>query len=257
MALSEKKLAPLRTILTWPIGAVGMVLIALLTMAAGRFDPSRDLAHRCACLWGKLILWVSGVQVALDGVQHLDPDHPQVLVANHQGSFDIWALAAVLPVQFRWVVKKELFSIPTLGAAMRAAGYVAVDRFDPRQAVKDMRECRKRLKQGRSLLIFPEGTRSSDGKVGQFKPGAFLLATQAKLPIVPIGIRGSFQIMPKNSIWLSPRTIHISIHPPIPTRGLNREEQKGLAEKVRRIIAREVEKDVRPQQPDCCCNAAC
>ncbi len=213
-----------------------MVLIGLLTILVGFFGHSQDRAHKCACLWSKLVIWLSGVQVIVQGLEHLDQANSQVLASNHQGSFDIWAFSAYLPVQFRWVVKKELFRIPALGGAMRAAGYIAIDRFHPRQAMRDIKQGRRRLEQGRSLLIFPEGTRSLDGKVGDFKAGAFLLALQSKVPVVPISIQGSYRIMPKDSIWLSPRTIRITVHPPIPTQGLNRQEQKSLPEKVRQII---------------------
>lgn len=239
--MENTKVAPLRTVLTWIIGALAMVVIALATMLVSHFnDPMRDKAHNCAGLWGKLILWLSGVNVIVQGEEYLDKNNPQVLIANHQGSFDIWGLAARLPVQFRWVVKKELFNIPTLGGAMRAAGDLSIDRFNPRQAIKDIKQGLVRLAQGRSILIFPEGTRTLDGDVGEFKPGAFLLALKSKTPIVPISIQGSYQIMRKNSIWLYPQTIWVKIHPPIETKDLSRQEQKELPEKVRQVVIKGV-----------------
>lgn len=238
--MSEIKVARVKTILAWIIGFLGMLAIGWTTQLIGLFDPTQDRAHNCACLWSKLLIWLTGVEVILQGQEYLDHENSQVLVANHQGSFDIWAVSALLPIQFRWVVKKELFKIPALGGAMKAAGDISVDRFNPRQAMKDIKLGLERLKQGRSVVVFPEGTRTLDGNVGEFKPGAFLLATQARVPVVPVSIQGSFNIMPKNSIWLHPQPIRITIHPPIPTQNLSREEKRALPDKTRDVIIKQI-----------------
>ncbi len=235
--MEQVKTAPIRTVLAWIIGTLGMLIIGWTTQLVGLFDPTQDKAHNCSCSWSKLIIWLTGVKVVVNGLEHLDRNNPQVLVANHQGSFDIWALSSQLPIQFRWVVKKELFKIPALGGAMRAAGDISLDRSNPRQAMKDIKLGLERLKQGRSLIVFPEGTRTRDGKVGEFKAGALLLAFQSRVPIVPVSIKGSFDIMPKNSIWLHPQTIWITIHPPVSVKSLSRQDKKAIPERLRQIIA--------------------
>jgi len=233
---SPEGISILHTLLAWVFGTLSMIILGLLAILGGLINPSGDLGHLCGRLWGRLVVWLSGVKVEIQGLEHVDRYNPQILMANHQGSFDIWVLMGYLPIQFRWLVKKELFDIPILGRAMRRAGYVAVDRQDQRRARHDLREALKRLEGGRSLLIFPEGTRTRTGQVGEFKRGGFLLATLSGRPIVPICIQGSFQIMPKGRFWIAPRKVKVTILPPIPTSGLDRQAQRELPAKIRRLI---------------------
>lgn len=238
--MKQYKAAPIRTIILWIVGFLSMLLIGWATQIVGPFDKSRDLAHDCACLWSRLIIWLAGIKIELEGAENLDPGKPQVLMANHQGSFDIWAVSTALPVQFRWVVKKELFRIPALGGAMKAAGDISVDRQDPQAALKDLKSAMERIKAGRSIVIFPEGTRTLDGSVGEFKSGGFLLAYQTGAPILPVSIQGSFDIMPRNSLMIHPHPIKIKIHPPLPVENLSRADKKALPEKVRDIIVQDL-----------------
>ena len=111
--------------------------------------------------------WISGIRVDIQGLENIDPKRAQLIVSNHQGSFDIWALMGCFPIPFRWVMKKELFRIPIMGQALKKAGYVGIDRHHPHQALQDMERVLALLREGKSIVVFPEGTRSRDGKVGE------------------------------------------------------------------------------------------
>jgi 1-acyl-sn-glycerol-3-phosphate acyltransferase len=238
MQLMEDKprIAYLRSLLAWVIGFISMVILSLIALVISPFSPSGDGIHRLGRLWGRIVLWVSGIGVDIQGLEHVNPRQAQVIVSNHQGSFDIWALMAYLPLQFRWVLKKELFRIPFMGPAMRKAGYVGVDRRHPHQAMEDMKKALARLREGKSVLVFPEGTRSRDGRVGEFKRGGFMLAYKAGAPVLPISISGSFGIMPKGSCWIFPRRIKLTIQPPIKVTDLDSRARRQLPEQVRQMI---------------------
>ncbi len=227
----------LKSILVWVFGSISMVVLSIAAVIVTLFDKSGDGAHKCARLWGSGIMAIAGIRLEISGTEHLDQNHPQILATNHQGTFDIFALLATLPIQFRWVVKKQLYRIPFLGMAMRGAGYIPIDRENSRQALKDLKKAGTKLKTGRSVVIFPEGTRTLTGELGPFKRGGMLLATYSGNPVVPISISGTFTIMKKGSFLIYPNTVRIVVHPPITISGLKGKEQKELSEQVRQIIA--------------------
>jgi 1-acyl-sn-glycerol-3-phosphate acyltransferase len=219
-----------------------MIVLSTAAFIVTIFDKSGDGAHHCGRLWARGILGLAGIRVKISGIEHLDLNKPQILATNHQGTFDIFVLLAVLPVQFRWVVKKELFRIPFMGMAMRQAGYIPIDREHSRQALRDLKEAGTHLKTGRSVVIFPEGTRTRTGKLGRFKRGIMLLATFSENPVVPVSIKGTFSIMKKGGFLICPGPVWVVVHPQIPVSGLSGKEQKELSEQVRQIIAKDLEK---------------
>ncbi len=231
----------LKSLLIWIYTWVSLAVLSIAAFVVSLFDKSGNGAHICGRLWGKGILALAGIQVELKGVRHLDLNHPQVLASNHQGAFDVFALSAYLPLQFRWVVKKELFEYPFLGMAMRKAGYISIDRENSRRALKSLKDARDRFKTGCSVVVFPEGTRSLTGQVGPFKRGSLLLATSIGIPVVPVSIKGTFSILRKGSFLIHPTQVQVVIHPPIPTSGLSPKEQKALTEEIRRIIIKDLE----------------
>jgi 1-acyl-sn-glycerol-3-phosphate acyltransferase len=235
--MAEKTITTyIRSLLAWIVGFISMVSISLLCIVASLFDPSGDSAHRLTRIWGRTVLGVSGVKLDIQGLENINPYEAQVIISNHQGSFDIWAFMGYFPGQFRWVLKKELFRIPFMGLAMRKAGYIGVDRAHPQQAMKDMAQALNCLKQGKSVLIFPEGTRSRDGKVAEFKRGGFMLAYKAGVPILPVSISGSFDIMHKGSWLIYPRRIKMVIHPPVAVKDLDKKAKRELPDKMRQMI---------------------
>ncbi len=202
------------------------------------FDKTGRLVHfGTAVPWAKIILWVSGVKVRVKGLENVDPAIPRIYMTNHQSYLDVFGLLSYLPVDFKFIVKQELMKIPLLGYAMKKAGYIGIERKDPRMAVKSIQAAAERIKNGASVLIFPEGTRTEDGKLQDFKKGGFNLALKSGCDIAPIGINGSMELLPKGSFRVKKGTFTISFGKPIPTTGYTKKEIQILMDKVRDAIA--------------------
>ena len=210
--------------------SIGYLLISALLGGEERL-------HTSARQWARGCLWLGGVRLQVVGVEHLPAQGPVVYMSNHQGNFDIPALFAALPVQFRWLAKAELFRIPLFGLTMRIAGYIPVERQDRRLAVESMNLAAKQVAAGTSIMIFPEGTRSPDGALLPFKKGGFILALQAQAPIVPIAIDGSAALMLKSSWLIRSGEIRLRIFPAIPTAGLEVKDRDALLAEVEACIA--------------------
>ena len=193
--------------------------------------------HASARQWARGCLWLGGVRVQIEGVEHLPVQGPVVYMSNHQGNFDIPVLFASLPVQFRWLAKAELFRIPLFGLTMRIAGYIPVERKDRRLAIQSMNLAAQQVAAGTSIMIFPEGTRSPDGALLPFKKGGFVLALQAQAPIVPIAIDGSAALMIKSSWLIRSGEVRLRIFPAIPTAGLGMKDRDALLAQVEARIA--------------------
>lgn len=211
-------------------------VIALSAMLCTFFDRSGALYHRHARLWSRIALWLAGVKVEATGAERIPQDTPVIFMSNHQGNFDILSLFFAIPQRFSWIAKEELFRIPVFGHSMARAGYIPLDRGDGRRALKSMDVAAAAIRGGRSVVIFPEGTRTADGSLLPFKRGGFLLAGKAGVPIVPLTINGSMQINPKDCLELHPGTIRIVFADPIPTAGVAGKERERLMEEVRRAI---------------------
>ncbi len=180
-----------------------------------------------ARLWGKLALALNRVSVTISGVEHL-PDGPVIFMSNHQSNFDILALLSLIPHQIYWIAKKELFEIPVFGPAMRRGGYIPLDRGNGRKALQSMDEAAATIQQGKSVVLFPEGTRSPDCDLLPFKRGGFILARKAGVPVIPVTINGSGKINPASQIRLFSGSISITIHPPVAVpEGLKRNEAEN------------------------------
>jgi len=201
-----------------------------------------DYLHAYARIWGRVSLWLAGVKLTVTGREFLPQDGAVVYMANHVSNFDILALFAGVPGQFRWMAKIELFRIPLFGLAMRRVGAIAVDRSSRRNSVISMRQAVSRISAGTSVVIFPEGTRSKDGTLQAFKTGSFTLALQAQVPVVPLAICGSGEVMPKHSRWIRGGHIHLNILPPAITAGRPVTERMALMDEVRQPIAAALEK---------------
>jgi 1-acyl-sn-glycerol-3-phosphate acyltransferase len=157
-------------------------------------------------------------------------------MANHQSNFDIPVLLGRLPVQFRWLAKQELFRIPIFGRGMRGCGYISIDRTNRKLAFESLNEAARKIREGVSVMIFPEGTRSADGRIRPFKKGGFVLSVDAGVPIVPIVIHGTRAIMPKGSLMVRSQDIRMEILAPIDTAAYTRKTKDELMEKVRSAI---------------------
>lgn len=220
------------------VDIIATAFFAIMAMIMARFAPGgENAAHRVARLWGKTILKMSGVSVNIIGTDNIPPDgKPIIFMSNHQSNFDILTLLAHIPVQFRWISKKEVFRTPLMGPAMRKAGYISIDRGNREKAIESLEEAALTIRNGKSVMTFPEGTRSPDGTIRPFKKGLFYLAIKSGVPIIPISIIGSRKIMPKKSLHLDPGNIMVVIGTPIDTGSYTLEHRDELMKKVRSVI---------------------
>jgi 1-acyl-sn-glycerol-3-phosphate acyltransferase len=213
-----KLLAFLRALFVIPF-ALGLTLLVILATLFMTLVLNRDAAsiQWLATWWASSICRAAGVAVAVEWAEKLDPGRPYIFAANHQSQFDIFVLQGFLGVDFRWLAKKELFAVPVWGPAMRRAGYIPIDRSRGRKALKSLAEAAEKIGAGTSVIIFPEGTRSRDGRLQEFKAGAMVLALKAGVPIVPVAIRGTHEILPKGRLLMKPGTVQVRVGRPIET----------------------------------------
>ena len=212
----------------------------VIVAAVFRRPHERDgVYQRAARSWAHLLLASAGVTVTVEGSEHLSHSEAQVIVANHQSWFDILALFYVLPVELRFVAKKELFALPFFGTVLRALGHVRLDRSNLKAAIAAYEVASRYIRDQRlSVLVFPEGTRSRSGQLQPFKSGPFVLAIQSGAPVVPAYVSGTFGILPKGSIRVRPSAVHVHVGSPIPTASLTIEQREALRDRARAEVAR-------------------
>ena len=209
------------------LGAFGAGLLRVKNRRGGVYDwAGTD--------WARDILRAAGTPVIADGLELIPRDRPVIYASNHSSMFDIWALFATLPGSVRFVAKRELFRIPLLGGAMRAVGHIPIDRAARKKAFEAYDEAARTIQRGTSsIVVFPEGTRSRTGELLPFKNAPFGLAIAAQVPIVPVYVHHTFEILPKGAWRLRPRPIRLLVAPPIPTAGLVPEDRERLRDEVR------------------------
>jgi 1-acyl-sn-glycerol-3-phosphate acyltransferase len=229
------------------IPAIGVYTIVLGTVSilSTVVDPSGDFGHRCARAWAWLILKTTGVRVTVIGGDRLDPQASYVFASNHQSIYDIPIAFAALPQQLRIVAKASLGTFPFLGWHLQRTGHLLVDRSKPGAGI--VKKMARLIQGSRSLIVFPEGTRSRTGALGRFRGGSFVVAIDAGLPIVPVSISGSRHVMLKGRLMTCPGDVTMTIHDPIPTKGIGRAGVRETADRVRAIIATAVEADAEPE----------
>ena len=224
---------------------IGLAVTAFMSTCAFLFPfiaPGENHVHRIANLWARMLLRLANTSVEVIGRENVKTDRPHIFMANHQSDFDILIVLAHIPGQFRWIAKKELFKIPVFGKAMRNAGYIEIDRQNHEKALKSLGEAAQKIREGKSVVTFPEGTRSKDGTVKPFKQGMFHLAIESGVPIIPISIIGAKEIMPKRSLNVKPGRITMVIDPPVDVSAYTKETRGELIEQVRNMIIANVER---------------
>lgn len=217
-----------------PAISIYTIVLGSVSILSSLVERRGRVAHACARLWSWLILKTTGVRVHLEGAGRVREDVSYVFAANHQSIYDIPIVFASIPGQLRIVAKASLGRFPFLGWHLRLAGHLLVDRDSPGAGV--LKRMGRLVRDGLSLIVFPEGTRSADGGVGRFKGGLFLLAIEARLPVVPVTIQDSRFVMKKGRLMVCPGDVSLTVHEPIPTDGLQREDARALAEQVRAVI---------------------
>ena len=200
----------------------------------GQEEKAAAIVEQTVHRWAIRIIKAAGGEIIVEGAENI-PDGTAVYIANHQSDFDIPIVLGYLGKTHPIMAKKELEKVPGVHIWMTLIDCIFLDRKDMKQSVQALMEATRMVKGGKSLIIFPEGTRSKGGPAHEFKGGAFKVATRNKVPIVPITIDGSYTMF-EQRMRIHPGTARVTIHPPIPTEGLTREQQKALPQEVERIV---------------------
>ncbi len=187
-------------------------------------------------LWARLNSGATPILVNVRGKAHIDKTQSYVIVSNHQSQYDIFVLYGWLGIDFKWVMKQELRKVPALGIACEKIGHIFIDRSNTEAALRSLDEAKSKIVNGTSVIFFPEGTRSRDRSLGRFKKGAFRMALDLKLPILPVTISGTREILPTRSTALFPGRAVMTIHPPIDISDYDKTSIKALIEKTRTLI---------------------
>ena len=204
------------------------LIFAVSALISTFFDSIGRAYSFHARLWARIALLMAGVRVEMQGAENI-PSGPVIFMSNHQSNFDILTMLANIPRQIYWIAKKELFDIPVFGASMRRGGYIPLDRSDGRKAMKSMENAARTIRAGKSVVLFPEGTRTKDLRLLPFKRGGFMLAQKAGVPVIPVTINGSGRINPAGRTRLYRGTISVTLHPAvIPSKTLPRNEAETL-----------------------------
>ncbi len=215
---------------------IGPVLILILFIP--HLDKGAKFTYRhLAVLWAWINLTLTGVRVRVIGREKVDSARSYIVMTNHQSNLDVLALATRLPLQLRWIAKRELMKVPIFGLAIKRLGMIIIDRENPEKAHESMKAAGEKIRSGLSIIIFPEGTRSKDGNLLEFKKGGFVMALQTETPILPVTINGSRFCLPKGGLFsLRPGNIQMIIHDIVDVAGLTVEDRDKLLAKVRGII---------------------
>jgi 1-acyl-sn-glycerol-3-phosphate acyltransferase len=244
MQTMEKKIKKLLWILyqpyKWLIYAPLVVFLTLVfgTLAATLvFIVNPGTASALSGVpWARLIAFITPIFVTVTGRENIDRSQSYVIVSNHQSQYDILLIYGRLGVDFRWVMKKELRKIPALGIACERLGHIFIDRSNPMSAVASLKAAKIKIVNGTSVMFFPEGTRSKDGSIGIFKKGAFKMALDLGIPVLPITIIGTKDILPSHSLNVFPGKVKMIIHKPVEVTEYNDESLQALMQKIREII---------------------
>lgn len=227
----------IRTAAIWIVALILTLFWGSLSLIGSVFSRSGNFGFRCMQLWARGLLFVGGITYKLHGFEQLQDDQNYLFISNHQSQVDIIALAGAIPLKFGWMAKEELFKIPFLGWHMRTMGYVPINRKSVTSSMRGLLLASKELKEGGSLVIFPEGSRSRDGKLKPFKDGAFYLAIKAGIPIATITIKGTSGIIEKGTSKVNRGEIDITLSDIIEVKDYKQKDREKLKEVIRDSIA--------------------
>lgn len=221
---------------TDPLIYLYTIVMGAASVAGSVFDSTGRFQHGCARIWARLILFTGRVRVQVSGRENFDATRPCVFCCNHLSLMDTPLIFVHVPVQFRILAKEALFKIPFLGWHLRRSGHLPVNRADPRSALHAFDEAARLIRAGASVVFFPEGGRSADGRLGEFKTGAALLAIKAGVPLAPFAIRGTREVLPPGSIHIRGGPVRMTFGKPLPTEGLSYRDAARLTALARQKI---------------------
>ena len=197
-----------------PIMIAVTILVALFTMIGSIFND-RFWGYWPGMIWGRLFYLVFMIPVKIDGKENIKKGQSYIIAPNHQSYWDAFLVYGYIGIKFKWMMKKELGRIPFVGWACYMAGCIFIDRSSRENGMNSIRKAESKLKDGMSVVIFPEGTRSQDGRIGKFKRGAFLISEELKLPILPVTIDGNYDVMSRHAWNVTWHSVHMTIHEPV------------------------------------------
>ena len=217
--------------------------MSVLAILSSIFSQTGKLYHSVGKYYGKIVLVIGGVKLAVEGINLLEFSRNYVYISNHASLFDIPAILAGIPDQIRLVYKKELEKIPLFGWGLKyGKTYIGINRVKGQDAIQSLKEAANKIRNGASVILFAEGTRSTDGRLQPFKRGSFMLAAQSGVPVVPVTIVGSFNILPKHSLHIKPGKIKLILSKPIaPSQANGRESEIALRDEVHAVIQKNLE----------------
>ena len=201
-------------LIAWPLLFLLTGFTALFTICTVHWRNA-EFVHKEQQFWSRAFFWLHFIPVSIDGEEHIQPGQSYVFVSNHQSMFDVWLIYGWLPVVFKWLMKAELRKVPFIGSGCKAAGHIFVERRNAKAALESLKEVEKQLVNGVSTVIFPEGTRSLNGEVGRFKRGAFQIAWDLGLPVIPLSLDGCYEVLPKGKPFVHCHPVHMHIGEPI------------------------------------------
>ena len=224
-------------LITDPLIILATIVLGAVNLLASLFETDGRRQIAIAQFWSRLIIRIAGVKLSVRGLENIQPNGSYVFASNHLSYMDTPVVLGHIPVQFRFLAKKGLFSIPFLGYHLHRAGHIAVPREDPRGAIKAMTTAAEVIQQrGISILIFPEGGRTRDGAIQEFKDGASYIAIKAGVPIVPVALLGTREVLPMGSLNIRPGRVAMRVGEPIPTAGLTLKDRAALTEQVKQRV---------------------
>ena len=220
---------------------INTIVLGLFVLVLSLVDNGGRYTHYIGVFWARLNLALTGVRIHRSGLEHIRKDVSYVVMANHQSLYDVWALIGWLPMQLRWVFKDEIRRIPFFGFALMRMGHIPVTRGAGEKAIRTLRLAAERLRDGACVVFFPEGRRSDDGRLQEFKKGGFQVALTAGIPILPVTINGGRFIHGKSSLRANSGRMDIIVHPAIETAPYQPSGIDPLMEQVRREIESRLE----------------
>ena len=224
-------------LLIWlPLFLTITIITAIIVIVGCLCGGEKVFSYYPGVIWSKLVCIITLCPVRIVGKGKLDKKKSYIFVANHQGAYDIFLVYGYLNQSIKWVMKQSLRNIPLVGKACEAAGFIFVDNSSPKTAAKTVKAAEKQLKNGVSIVIFPEGSRSLTGKLSRFKKGAYQMALDLKLPIVPITINGTYEVMPIGTFLINPHKLELIIHNPIPPENIQIENIHDTTVQIGRLV---------------------